>query len=168
MRTKYLFIELKVQDGEREHNHRILHTTRAKNINFAAERYAAKFWGEGEREPKDNYWWVNGEITIRVDYVVEITLEQYNLMSTIFSGNKPQETRVYVLSADEDFRTSAYNIAEWKAYENAGEPLPKEAEEFMLLAENNGNVFSLENFMSCANDEGFNLANDWIFITNSY
>jgi len=86
---KYLFIELAIQDGEREHNHRVLHTTTGNNINFAAERYAASYWGRGTRESrKDNFWWVNYEITIRVELVMELTKEEYTFMSGIFSGQR--------------------------------------------------------------------------------
>ena len=85
---KYLFITLAVQDGERRHDHRCLHTTNAKNIEFAAQRYAASFWGFGERQNKeDDFWWVNGEITIRLTSVIELSKSEYKLMSDIFSGN---------------------------------------------------------------------------------
>ena len=84
---KYLFIELKIQDGERQHNHRVLTTTLASNVRFAAERYAASYWGYGKREDKDDYWWVNGEITIKVVRVTELTQYMYRAMSDIFSGN---------------------------------------------------------------------------------
>jgi len=84
---KYLFIHLEVQDGERRHDHRILHTTNAKNIEFAAQKYAASFWGWGERYNKeDDYWWFNGEITIRLKNVIEISEYEYRLMSGIFTG----------------------------------------------------------------------------------
>lgn len=84
---KYLFITLDVQDGERKHTHRILHTTNAKNIEFAAQRYVANFWGYGERQNKeDDFWWFFGEITCRLYTVVEISEYEYNLMSAIFSG----------------------------------------------------------------------------------
>lgn len=54
---KKLFITLKVQDGENTHTHRVLHTTNAQNIEFAAQRYVANFWGNGERQnKKDDFW----------------------------------------------------------------------------------------------------------------
>ena len=90
---KYLFITLDVQDGERKHTHRILHTTNAKDIEFAAQRYVANFWGYGERQNKeDDYWWVNGEITCRLYSVVELTEAEYKLMSEIFGGRSEKKT----------------------------------------------------------------------------
>jgi len=83
---KHLFIELEVREGERVHTHRILHTTLAENIYFAAERYVASFWGWGERE--DNHWWFFGEITATLKKVMEITEYEYKLMGRIFSGDK--------------------------------------------------------------------------------
>ena len=84
---KYLFIELQIQDGERQHIHRILITTLAENVQFVAQRYAASYWGWGKREDKDNYWWVDGEITIKVVRVTELSEFMYRAMSDIFSGN---------------------------------------------------------------------------------
>jgi hypothetical protein len=98
---KYLFITLDVQDGERKHTHRILHTTNAKNIEFAAQRYVANFWGYGERQNKeDDFWWFFGEITCRLYSVVELTEAEYKLMSDVFSGNvripTKEEIRAYL------------------------------------------------------------------------
>jgi len=85
---KYLFITLDVQDGERKHTHRILHSTPGENIEFAAQRYVAAFWGQGERYNKeDDYFWFFGEITCRLSNVVELTEYEYKLMSRIFSGD---------------------------------------------------------------------------------
>ena len=83
---KYLFIELKIRDGEREHDHRVLTSTLGNDIQFAAQRYASSYWGYGERD--GNYWYVDGEIAIKVTSVVEITEFEFKLMSRIFSGQK--------------------------------------------------------------------------------
>ena len=91
---KYLLITLAVQDGERRHDHRLLHTTNAQSIEFAAQRYAASFWGFGKRYNKeDDFWWVNGEITIRLSNVIELSLYEYQLMNRLFGGYK--ETKPY-------------------------------------------------------------------------
>ena len=85
---KYLLITLQVREGERVHTHRCLETTNAKNIYFAAERFASKYWGYGERE--DDYWWFHGEIIVEVKSVIELTEYEYNLMSRLFSGHKQE------------------------------------------------------------------------------
>jgi hypothetical protein len=83
---RYLLITLKVRDGEREHTHRCLHTTKAKSLWFAAQRYVSTFWGYGERE--DDFWWFDNEITAELDHFVELTESEYNFISAIFSGNR--------------------------------------------------------------------------------
>ena len=80
---KYLFIELKIQDGERTHTHRVQHTTNAKNINFVAERYAATYWDSNAYHEKD-YWWHFNEITIKVEKVMEMTKEEHEIMNKFF------------------------------------------------------------------------------------
>jgi hypothetical protein len=82
---KYLFITLEVQDGERRHDHRVLHTTNCTNVHFAVEYYAAHFWGESERQDNDEWWWVGGEFAIRVYSYTELSKEEYDFMSGIFS-----------------------------------------------------------------------------------
>lgn len=82
-----------IREGEREHDHRVLTTTIANDIKFAAQRYASTYWGEGERErfgnSKTNYWYAHGgEIAIRVTHVVEVSKYEYQLMSRIFQGQK--------------------------------------------------------------------------------
>lgn len=80
---KYLLITLEVQDGERRHTHRNLHTTNAKDIQFAAQRYAASYWGYAEHE--NDWWWVNWEFAIRVKLVKELSEYEYRLMSELMS-----------------------------------------------------------------------------------
>ncbi len=79
---KHLFIRLQVQDGERQHDHKVLHTTNATNIEFAAQRYVSTFWGQGERE--DDFWWFDNEITARLEKVVQITKKEYERLYALF------------------------------------------------------------------------------------
>lgn len=83
---KYLFIILNVREGEREHTHRVLHTTKANNVDFAAELYAARFWGDSFRYDRDDDEWYawGGEISIRLEKVVEISEEKYLELSELF------------------------------------------------------------------------------------
>ena len=82
--TKYLFITLSIRDGEREHTHRVLHTTKCKNIDFAAEYYAAHFWGESELCDGAWYAW-GGEIAIKLDSVKQITYPEYQYLNELFT-----------------------------------------------------------------------------------
>jgi hypothetical protein len=84
---KYLFITLKVQDGENRHTHRVLHTTNGTDIKFVAELYASRYYGQdGERY--DDWWnFQAGCMGVRVENVIELTKSEYDLMSDIFSGN---------------------------------------------------------------------------------
>lgn len=80
---KHLFIQLAIQDGEREHTHRVLHTTNAQNINFAAEYYAAHYWGYSYKDNNRWYAW-GGEISIQVEKVQELTQEEFDKLSNLF------------------------------------------------------------------------------------
>lgn len=79
---KYLFITFKVQNGEYTHIHRVLHETKAENIQFAAQRYVSSFWGRGQRE--NNYWWFFGEIVAELKFVQEISKPEYDFLSNLF------------------------------------------------------------------------------------
>lgn len=80
---RYLFITLDVCDGERKHTHRVLHATKCKNIDFAAEYYAAHFWGDARREDCGWSAW-GGEILIEVSKVVELTSSEYEYLFSLF------------------------------------------------------------------------------------
>ena len=87
MKVRYLFIHLKVQDGEREHDHRVLHTTTGTNLDFAAERYVASFWGYSELERSTGSWYAHGgEIAIQLEKCTEITESEYQFLNKLFYG----------------------------------------------------------------------------------
>lgn len=114
---KYLFIELEIQDGERIHTHRCLHTTKCKNINYAAEYYAAHYWGYSERTFNDNSWYAHvGEIAIECTDVKELTKSQYDFMYNVFYGGNITEDDTTILypadNAPENF--SELEIKEFK------------------------------------------------------
>jgi len=71
--------------------------------------------------------------------------------------------RVYVVSAN-DAQTSGYEIEGWSHYRE----LPKDAKEFIKIAEENGSAWDINEF-----HYEFNIcesvgANDWIFITDKH
>ena len=84
---RVVFIELSIQDGEREHNHRVLLHTKCENLDFAVQYYAAHYWGESElyRSPfsKKNTHWLawGGEIAIRVDSYKEVPPEDLKVLN---------------------------------------------------------------------------------------
>ena len=86
-KLKYLFIHIKIQDGEREHDHRVLHTTYANNLDFAVERYVASFWGWGERLHNDDVWyWNGGEFAGRLESYKELSKKEYYKINKLFYG----------------------------------------------------------------------------------
>ena len=90
---KYLFIILIVQDGENRHDHKILHTTKCKDINFAAQWYASHLYGYGELTQHGKDWWefYAGCIAVQMYTVRELSEYEYNLMSDIFDGRTKNE-----------------------------------------------------------------------------
>lgn len=82
-KTKYYFLELELQDGMREHTHKLLFETKAKNPEFAILRFITSYWGQGEWDKQDKVCWFDGEFTIFNWKFVEIpnheieTLKKY-------------------------------------------------------------------------------------------
>ncbi len=76
---KHLFIHIEVQDGERRHDHKVLHCTTAKNINFAAERYVSTFLGYSKVD-KESRWWDYGDCLGRLKHVEELTSTEYEIL----------------------------------------------------------------------------------------
>ena len=96
---KYLLITLIVQDGENRHDHRILHTTPGKDIHFAAERYAASFYGNNV-ERLLSWWQFNaGSIAVELFSVVELSEYEYNLMKAIFDGDEKPKRYFSIVQA---------------------------------------------------------------------
>lgn len=97
---KRLFIQLKIQDGEREHNHRVTTVTNCKNINFAAAWYAAHYWGQTSSMDRSQcsymvddkivkgfdpiFYQHGGEIAVTVEKVELLTKKQFDLLNKLF------------------------------------------------------------------------------------
>jgi hypothetical protein len=79
---KYIFLRLKVINGEYEYSSQSVHQISKKsNINLFAEKYAKTFYG-GNSYIEDNYYFFNGgEVAVRVSNVVEITEAEYNVLN---------------------------------------------------------------------------------------
>lgn len=81
-KVKYLVIQLEERNGEREYNHRVLHTTKCSNVDFAAEWYCAHFWSGGYSHREDDWWWFY-DVMVRVYRVRELTKREFNLLNKI-------------------------------------------------------------------------------------
>ena len=78
--TTRLLIHIEVQDGERTHDHKVLHTTNCCNIDFAVEWYVAHYWGFGERVFEDEWWWWVDFAGRLSEYYV-LTEDEYELLN---------------------------------------------------------------------------------------
>lgn len=85
-KTRFLFISLSIQDGEREHTHGVLHQTKCEHLDFAVQYYAAHFWGYSYLLDGAWYAW-GGEIAIEVDHYKEIDSAVYSLLHNLFYNN---------------------------------------------------------------------------------
>lgn len=81
---KYLFIHLEIQDGERKHSHKVLHTTNAENLEFAVERYVSTYWGYGKAD-RQSRWWNYGECAGRLVSFRELDKEEYDRLTYLFN-----------------------------------------------------------------------------------
>lgn len=87
MKTRYIFLSLNSQDGERSHTHRVLFTTKCESLEFAVTWYILHFWGKGEAVREDGIVEFDcGEIAVEYDFAKEITREEYEFMSNLFYG----------------------------------------------------------------------------------
>ena len=75
-----LLIKIEIQDGERRHNHKVLHTTYCKNVDFAVEYYVAHYWGQGIREYKNEWWWY-GDFAGRLETYYVLTEDEWNILN---------------------------------------------------------------------------------------
>lgn len=80
---KYLYIDLLVIDGGREHNHRLVTQTSEEDIDKFVEEYASSYWGESWEED-GVYFAHGGEIAIAVFKHKEIDEELYHTLKTLF------------------------------------------------------------------------------------
>jgi len=84
---KYLFITLKVQDGENTHTHRVLTTCYDHdNILQAADGYVSDYYDQADEKRDGWYYFHDGTIAAKVENVELLTEYEYKLMSKIFSG----------------------------------------------------------------------------------
>jgi hypothetical protein len=85
---KYFYVRVTTTDGEREYTQHYIQPTKCKNPGFAAEWFAAHFFGYGSLEKKSGYYTLKGarthawsfdcgEVMTRVDTWREITQEEY-------------------------------------------------------------------------------------------
>ena len=84
---KYLYIELKVINGEFTHNHRVLHAT-MDDVNLATKEYVKNFYGEKNfddyEEEDDVYFFFDGCIGVKIIKVEELTEEKYFELHSLF------------------------------------------------------------------------------------
>lgn len=80
MDTKYLYIRLEIQDGDREHTHHVLTETTEDNLEEVVQEYSRTYWGEGECVEDDVWMFNGGEFAIELYTWKELTKEEYELI----------------------------------------------------------------------------------------
>ncbi len=83
-KTRHLYIQLLVQDGQLEHTHHCVTSTQCKDLNFAVIWYATHFWGEGEMDKTYNVYRFDNETEVSVYKYEEINPDQANLLNRLF------------------------------------------------------------------------------------
>lgn len=83
--TRYVFINLRVQDGERSHQHRcLLQVKPTEIVEDAVEDFIKDFWGDSEKIQDGQYESWGGEIIITLDNYELITKELYDTLHKLF------------------------------------------------------------------------------------
>lgn len=83
---KHLYVRLNVRDGEREHTHHCITSTKCDSLEFAVVWYTAHFWGQGEmfREHADEFYFMfDNEITVEVETWKELTADEANFLNNL-------------------------------------------------------------------------------------
>ena len=88
-KVKYFFLHLQTRDGEREYDHKSVHTTEHMGVppdlsdddalNKWANEYCADFWGESDDNDEYGYWFF-GEIITSMQSVRFITKKEYDVL----------------------------------------------------------------------------------------
>ena len=84
MKLRYIFISLEIVDGEKTYYNTTVIATKAMNLEFAANWYAAHFFGESESERSQNdvKWWDEFmERLVSVSSWKEITESEFNVLN---------------------------------------------------------------------------------------
>jgi hypothetical protein len=77
---KYIFIDLKVVNGEYEYSCKSVHVTKAANISFVAEKHAGTFYGGRVSRSDTSWYFYGGEVAVQVANVKEISEQQYQTL----------------------------------------------------------------------------------------
>lgn len=77
---KYLTIRIESKIGEYEYDTTILHTTNANNLDFAVNRFVARFWGRPIDRDGDVWYFYNGEVASKLISYEEVTEKEYNFL----------------------------------------------------------------------------------------
>lgn len=84
---KYLFLKIKIHDGNRIYTVYELHSTKCNSIKFAIVWYLAHYWGYAQIDryykPQLQYWF-DGEFMIELDFYKVLTKEDYQRLSDLF------------------------------------------------------------------------------------
>jgi hypothetical protein len=86
-KTRHIYIDLLITDGEREHNHRTAFSTNCENLGFAVLLYQFRYWGHGYRESREDInCWFDGVITCKIEKWKEVTYEEANFINELIYG----------------------------------------------------------------------------------
>lgn len=79
--TQYVFLHLRVINGEYSYGCFSVHSTQCSNINFFAQRYAANFYGDKNTRRQGDAWFSHfGCVAIGVRSVKIISEEHFLLL----------------------------------------------------------------------------------------
>lgn len=80
--TKFVFIELHIQNGEYEYNSKSVHEIPAEiNAESFGEEYAKEFYGKYSHSDRGSHYFNGGEVAVENKGVMVITPDEYEILS---------------------------------------------------------------------------------------
>lgn len=83
-KTKYIYVEITIYNGEFEHDHKSIFATKCDNIEYATMYYIAHYWGLSEYSKYSNCWEYENGLAAKEAYHKELSEKEYKYLSELF------------------------------------------------------------------------------------
>jgi hypothetical protein len=87
MKKKFVFIQLKIQNGEYEYQSKTVHEIEgdSSDVKEFAENYPKEFYGGEVEKDGDVFYFSGGEVACKLYVFEEITKEEYDILNNFLT-----------------------------------------------------------------------------------